>query len=224
MERIEDLHILVDWERGRVYRDKGLLSRLLSAFGTGLEEVPVDEALIKRIAEDRIRWLYTRASLKGKTELKEKDLKVSFEPSRIVVDSQRYRIEYTPETARMVDKETGKEEVKKLDLKTFGEVYREMRELLGYGDLKSYARSKAEKVEQREAYEPMGAGLLGLGGGLLTGLILSEMFHHVFHSDEESTAETLEDQQFTTADYDDYTYESYDDFDSFDSFDDFDMV
>ncbi|MDQ7038968.1 MAG: hypothetical protein Q9N26_07220 [Aquificota bacterium] len=209
MERIEELGLLVDWERGKVYRDKGILSRLLSVFGTGLEEVHPDETLTRRITEDRIRWLYTRASLSGKTELSERDLRIRFEPSRIVVDSHRYRIEYTPGEARMVDKESGKEEVRTLDIRTFGEVYSEMKELLGYGDIRTYARSKAERAERREVHDPIGAGLLGLGGGLLTGLILSEMYHHIFHTD---------------ADPEEHTVQDYEDFESFDSFDDFDMV
>ncbi len=219
MERLEELKLLVDWERGKVYRDRGLMSRLLSTFGVGLEEIEVTEDLTSRIVKDRLRWLYTRATLKGSKELKtstpEGELKVTFEPERVIVEGPRYRLEYTTSVALMVDKETGKEERRPIDLKSFGEFYREMKELLGYGGIEEFATAKAKEV-RREAYEPAGSGLFWIGSGLLTGLILSEIYHHILHQ-EGSSPEGF-DQDTVLADHGEL--DSLED--SF--FDDFDMV
>jgi hypothetical protein len=191
MERLESLGLLVDWERGKVYRDRGPLGRVLMSFGIGLEEVRVDEDLTRRIVEDRIRRIYERATSENRREFStdagEGQIRLVFHPDRIRLEGPRYEVVHTPSEVRVTDKETGEVQRRPADLKTFGEFYRGVRELMDRGYIETYSPS----------------GLLGLGGGLLAGLILSEMIHHAFHEDQEIPPDPSEDFEF---------------------FDDFDMV
>ncbi len=240
MEKIEELGVLVDWEKGKIYKDtEGILNKLLSVFGKQeLEEIDClrEPHICKRIMEHKIRWLYDRAIMHGKRELRKElsdgEMKILFNPDSIIVETPKYRMEYTAGIATLKEKDTGSTEGKELNLKEFHEIFEEMKSLLGYGDIEKFATVKAREVKEKQreyASEPfLSSGFLGFGGGFLSALLISELLHHAVYSSleemirqahtEEPNLETSE-PQFDTADYD-----FSEDWDSFDSFDDLDMV
>ncbi len=173
MERIRDLGVVVDWEKGKIYRDSGVLSGILSSFGK-LEELSQPH-LRRKVVEHRIRRLYERARAEGKEDMVKRlpdgeEIRVSFRPDRVVVETPRYRSEVNADQLTLVDRESGREERKRADLKEIHGILKDLEELLGYGDLDSFADARM----RQPAYD----ALWGLPMGLLGGLLLSELIHH----------------------------------------------
>ncbi len=166
MERIEELGLLVDWERGRIYRDGGVLDRLLETFGgSGRRDLSEDPQIRRKVVEHRIRRLYRRAVDLGRTDLTPSEgVKVSFLPDRVVVDSARFRGEVTPGELILLDREQGLRERKEVSLRELHGIFRELERLL--------------EGKPPLAPEGLGREALWMGAGLLGGLLISELLHH----------------------------------------------
>jgi len=166
MERIEELGVLVDWERGKIYRDGGVLDRLLETFGgSGRRDLSNDPLMKRKVVEHRIRRIYRKAVDLGRTDLTpEEGIRVSFMPDRILLDSPRFRGEITPEGLILLDRERGQRERREADLRELHSIFGELERLL----------------ESRSPVAPEGfwREALGMGAGLLGGLLISELLHH----------------------------------------------